>query len=111
MPIKKAIRQLRAGDIDTIGTVISDNIDPTNTVTVDSATFEVFDSDDASIQASGSATIGDNISTTVDVYGLVNTTAAAGDTSWDDQGSYYVKFTIVIGSLTKIVIEPFEYLS
>lgn len=71
-----------------------DSHDETATVTIDSATFEVFDSDGSSVQASASATISDNGTVTPDVYGLVDCTAA-GFTS----GNYYeVLFLVTIGS-------------
>ena len=64
------------------------------TVTVASATFQVFDADDASVQASASATIADNTTTTPDVYGLVDTSVAA----FVNGSAYKVEFVVTIGS-------------
>lgn len=63
------------------------------TVTIDSATFEVFDDAGASVQASDIADIDG-----AKIYGLVDTTTdkfTAGE-------SYEVKFTFIIGSETYI---------
>jgi hypothetical protein len=57
-------------------------------------TFEVFDADDSSVQASDDATIVDNGTATPDFYGLVDTTAAAFVVG----SSYYARFTITIGT-------------
>ena len=66
------------------------------TVTVSSYTFEVFDKDDTSVQASDTASISGNGTAEVKIYGLVDTTAAA----FVAGSSYYVRFTYVIGSET-----------
>lgn len=63
-------------------------------ITIDSATFEVFDADGSSVQGSASATLADNGTATPDVYGLVDCTAS-GFTA----GEYYeVQFLVTIGA-------------
>jgi hypothetical protein len=65
-----------------------------STVTITSATFQVFDKDGVSVQASASATLSDNGTATPDIYGLVDCTA-----SGSTDGDYYdVLFLITIGS-------------
>jgi len=62
-------------------------------VTIDSATFQVFDEDGVSVQASDTASTDG-----AKIYGLVDTSVAgfvAGE-------SYEVKFTFIIGSETYI---------
>lgn len=61
-------------------------------VTISSVTFKVFDADDASVQASDTATIVDNATATPDFYGLVDSTDAAFVVG----SSYYVRFTITV---------------
>jgi len=61
--------------------------------TIASATFQVFDSDGTSVQASASATV-----STDKIYGLVDTTAS-GFTAGE---SYEVVFTYIIDSETYI---------
>jgi hypothetical protein len=63
-------------------------------ITIDSATFQVFDEDDSSVQASDDATIVDNSTVTPDVYGLVDCTAAG----FTAEEYYEVRFTITIDS-------------
>lgn len=67
-------------------------------VTIASATFEVFDSTESSVQESGVATVGDNSTVSPDIYGLVNTSVEAfviGD-------SYKIKITYIISTETLI---------
>lgn len=73
-------------------------------VTLTSVTFEVFDADDVSVQGSDDATIVDNGTPTPDIYGLVDTTDAAFVVG----SSYYVRFTITIGSELRFHDEWFE---
>jgi len=70
------------------------------TVTVTSATFQVFDSSDTSVQASASATIADNSTASPDIYGLVDTSVAG----FVACNTYYVLFLVTIG--TEVL--PFE---
>ena len=74
------------------------------TVTVASATFEVFDADGDSVQASASASIANNSSTAVKIYGLVDTTASG----FASGSAYEVKFTYVIGNETYIDVVPIK---
>ena len=67
-------------------------------VTVSTYSFQVFDKDGNSVQGSATASISGNGTAAVEIYGLVDTTAAgftAG--SW-----YYVRFAYVIGAETYI---------
>lgn len=64
-----------------------------DTVTIDSATFEVFDSDDSSVQTSAPATLTDNGTTTPDICGLVDTSVAA----FVANGAYKVEYVVTIG--------------
>jgi hypothetical protein len=74
--------------------VYAEDLHTGGSITIASATFQVFDVDDSSVQTSGNATIADNGTVTPDVYGLVDCTAS-GFTA----GEYYeVRFTITIGS-------------
>jgi len=61
--------------------------------TISSATFEVLDSDDSSVQSSADATVSSD-----KIYGLVDTSAEDFVTG----SSYRVKFTYIIGSETYI---------
>lgn len=67
-------------------------------LTVISATFLATDSAGTSAQAVGNATITNNISTAVQLYGLIDTSAAG----FAAGGNYIVIFTVVIGSETYI---------
>lgn len=62
------------------------------TVDVSSATYEVFDSDDVSVQASASASIEDNGTATPDIYGSVDTTAS----DFVACNTYYVLFSVTM---------------
>ena len=66
------------------------------TATVSTYTFEVFDKDDTSVQASATASISGNGTAEVKIYGLVDTT----DDGFVVGSSYYVLFTYIIGSET-----------
>lgn len=71
------------------------------------ASFEVFDSDDVSVQASANATIAGSGTDEVLISGEVDTTAQTGTPLVDvfEEGSaYYVKFTYEIGTETYIDI-------
>ena len=68
------------------------------TVTVSTYTFEVFDKDATSVQASATASISGNGTVEVKIYGLVDTT----DDGFVVKSSYYVRFTYIIGSETYI---------
>ena len=63
-------------------------------VSFDSATFEVFDSDDVSVQPVGAATISNNGTPTPDINGLVDTTTG----SFVANGAYKVEFVVAMGS-------------
>lgn len=65
-------------------------------VTISSYVFEVFDSDDSSVQAEAVAGIGDNGTAAVELYGSVDTSDAA----FVKDSGYYVLYTYVIGSET-----------
>lgn len=65
-------------------------------VTITSATYEVFDLDGTSIKASASATIVDNSTTTPDVYGEINATGAAFVAGTE----YEIIFTVIINGET-----------
>jgi len=70
--------------------------------TIASATFEVFDEDGVSVQASDTASTDG-----AKIYGLVDTTATVGEGEEETDvftagESYEVKFTFVIGSETYI---------
>lgn len=72
--------------------VYAEDLHTGGTVTLTSATFQVFDEDGTSVQASAAATLSDNGTATPDVYGLVDCTA-----SGFSDGSYYdVLFLITI---------------
>lgn len=75
-----------------------------DSVTVDSATFEVFDSDDTTVQASANATITDNSTATPDISGEVDTTVAGFVV--DDE--YLVQFVVTIGTVVKRPCVPIE---
>ena len=72
--------------------------------TFDSATFEVFDSDDSSVQASAAATISDNGTPTPDIRGLVDTTTA----SFVASGAYKVEFVVEVGVETLRPVVPIK---
>jgi hypothetical protein len=63
-------------------------------VTIDSATFEVFDADASSVQGSAAATLSDNGTATPDIYGLVDCTAAG----FTAEEYYEVLFIMTIGT-------------
>ena len=64
-----------------------------NSVTATAFVFDVVDSDDSVVQAEVSASVSGNASTSLKVYGLVDTTAAG----FVDGSSYKVRFTVTIG--------------
>lgn len=70
--------------------------DDGSTVTISTYTYEVFDADDTSVQASATAGIANNGTATVELYGNVDTTAAVFVVG----SSFYVLYTYVIGSET-----------
>lgn len=63
-------------------------------ITIASATFQVFNMDGVSVQDSGNATISDNSTVTPDVHGLVDTT----DAGFTAGTAYEVEFVITVGS-------------
>jgi hypothetical protein len=72
------------------------------TVTITSPLFEVFDNADSSIQAEASATLRNNGTAAVEVYGLVDTTASGFvDGEW-----VKVKFTITIDDVLLFGFDP-----
>ncbi len=74
------------------------------TVTVASQTFAVLNSSDATVQASANASISNNGTAAVQIFGLVDAstaTLAAGS-------SYKVKFTYTIGQETYIDTVPIK---
>lgn len=73
-------------------------------ITIASATFEVFDLDGTTVQASASATITDNSSATPDISGEVDTTVAGFVVGSD----YYVQFVVTIGTVVKRPGVPIE---
>ena len=76
--------------------------DDAGTVTVTDATFLVMNSSDTTIQASASATILNNTTTEVEVYGLVDTTPVTFvDGEW-----VKCQFTITIDDVILIVGDP-----
>ena len=70
--------------------------DDGSTVTISTYTYEVFDADGTSVQASATAGIANNGTAAVELYGNVDTSAAAFVVG----SSYYVLYTYVIGSET-----------
>jgi hypothetical protein len=66
------------------------------TITTTSQTFDVVDGDDAVKQVSGPATVQNNGSALVQIFGKVNTSVAA----LADGTAYKVRFTVVISSET-----------
>ena len=66
------------------------------TVTTSAQTFDVVDGDDVEIQASGNASVQNNGTSLVQVYGLVNTSVAA----FVAGTAYKVRFTVTIGAET-----------
>lgn len=66
-------------------------------ITVDSQTFDVVDDGDSIVQALGNASVANNGTSLVQVYGLVTATAAGG---FADNTTYKVRFTIAIGAET-----------
>jgi hypothetical protein len=76
--------------------------DDGGTMTITSPLFQVYDDADSSIQAEAAASLRNNGTATVEVYGLVDTTAAGfTDGEW-----VKVKFTITIGDVTLIGYDP-----
>ena len=73
-------------------------------VSLTSATFQVFDSDDSSVQASTGATISSNGTTLPKVRGLVDTTEAA----FVANGAYKVEFVVVVGDETLRPVVPIK---
>jgi len=73
-------------------------------ITISAATFEVFTTADVSIQAVSAASINDNTTISPDVYGLVDTTT----TSFSSCNTYYVLFSITIGSEIYKYKAPFK---
>jgi len=89
-----ATQQIRKNAKEDVYIQVTNQHDPTASITVDSATFEVFDADGTSVQTSASATISDNSTISPDISGLVDTTDADFATnSW-----YEVVFVVTIGS-------------
>lgn len=76
--------------------------DDGGTVTITNQVFEVLDDSDANIQISGAASLRNDGTTAVEIYGLVDTTAAGFvDGEW-----VKVKFTFDIGAdVTKVEYE------
>lgn len=66
------------------------------TVTTTAQTFDVVDGDDVEIQASGNASVQNNGTSLVQVYGLVDTSAAA----FVDGTAYKVRFAVTIDAET-----------
>jgi hypothetical protein len=66
------------------------------TVTISSQTFDVVDGDDAEKQASGNASVQNNGTSLVQIFGLVDTSVAA----FVDGTAYKVRFTYAIGAET-----------
>ncbi len=69
-----------------------------SSITISSATFEVFDTSGNSVQASSNASITNNSSAAVTLSGTVDTSTS----DFTDGESYEVKFTYTIGSYTYI---------
>ncbi len=65
-------------------------------ITVTSQTFDVIAADDTVIQASGNASVVNNNTALVRIFGLIDTTVAG----FVDGTTYKVRFTIVIGAET-----------
>lgn len=76
--------------------------DDGGTVTITSPLFQVFDDSDVSIQAEAAASLRNNGTAAVEVYGLVDTTASGfTDGEW-----VKVKFTFTISDVVLIYYEP-----
>jgi hypothetical protein len=72
------------------------------TITTTSQTFDVVDGDDAEKQPSGAASIQNNGTALVQIFGKVDTSISA----FVDGSAYKVRFTIVIASETYKVHVP-----
>jgi len=89
-----ATQQIRKNGKEDVYITVTNRHDPTATVTVASATFEVFDADGTSVQAVASATITDNSTVSPDISGLVDTSVVAFTAnSW-----YEVVILVTIGT-------------
>ena len=89
-----ATQQIRKNAKEDVYIQITNKHDTTATVTVASATFEVFDADGTSVQTSASATISDNTTLSPDVSGLIDTT----DADFTANSWYEVVFVVTIGT-------------
>jgi len=89
-----AEQQIKKNGVEDVWITGTNRHSPGTSVTVASASFEVFDVDGTTVQASASATITDNSTVSPDINGLVDTTVVAFVVgSW-----YEVEFTVTIGS-------------
>lgn len=70
--------------------------DDGNVFTITSPVFDVVDDVDAEVQASSEASIRNNGTAAVELYGLVDTT----DSGFVNGSSYKVRFTFVVDDLT-----------
>lgn len=66
------------------------------TITTSAQTFDVVDGDDVEIQASGNASVQNNGTSLVQVFGKIDTSVSA----FVDGTAYKVRFTVTIGAET-----------
>ena len=89
-----AIQQIRKNAIEDVYITATNKHSPGTSVTVASATFQVYDADGTSVQAVASATITDNSTVSPDINGLVDTSVSGFTANeW-----YEVVFIVTIGS-------------